>query len=357
MDEPIKKVLIAAGGTGGHIFPALAFGEWIQREKKAESVVYISGNRALELDIYSSRGVEPVSLSLGGSPLGASSIFLKLRRCAELFCAFLRVGVLLCRERRSVCFLFGSYVSLPLLFWSFILRVPVALHEQNSCAGKVARLASFLGIPIASGWEECRGLSKSFTPVGVPIRDLKKISKTDASRALGLNAMDASFVVGVIGGSIGSASLENIIRRLAQDRRDFVFVALGSPPSEPLSCENLHFIGKHWDMTPFYSVSDVVICRAGASTLAELTAYDIPALVVPWMSSADGHQELNAQIFSRKTGNPMWVQNDTDADYHEFDKAFERLLEKFNEKNLSRDNGNSISGQYGQSESLWRILC
>lgn len=356
MKKHIKKVLIVAGGTGGHIFPALAFGEWIQKEKKAESVIYLSGNRALELEIYRSRGVEPICLSLGGSPIGASSVFLKLRRCAELFFSFLRVGVLLCRERPDVCFLFGSYVSLPPLFWSLILRISVILHEQNSCAGKVTRLASFLGVPIASGWGECRGL-RNFTPVGVPIRDIKKIPKLEAARALDIDISGSDFVVGVIGGSIGSASLENLIGQLARDRENFIFAALGNRPSESAASKNLYFLGKHWDMTLFYSVSDVVVCRAGASTLAELMAYDVQALVVPWTKAADGHQELNAQNFSRRTGNPIWIQskiqnkiqNKTDSDYYEFDKAFEKLIEKFNEKKTpSQPNQN-------QSDLLWRV--
>ncbi|GHV45820.1 UDP diphospho-muramoyl pentapeptide beta-N acetylglucosaminyl transferase [Synergistales bacterium] len=360
MNDPVKKVLIAAGGTGGHIFPALAFGEWIQEEKKARSVVYISGSRALELEIYNSRGVKPICLSLGGSPLGASSGVLKLRRCFELFSAFLRVGTLFFREKPDACFLFGSYVSLPFLFWSFILRVPVALHEQNSCAGKVTRLASFLGVPIASGWEECRGLSKPFTPVGVPIRRLEKISKPDAASILGLDIGRADFVVGVIGGSIGSASIQNITRQIAQNKKNFVFAALGNQPSSEGVSENIRFLGKHWDMTPFYSVVDAVICRAGASTLAELMAYDIPALVVPWMSSADGHQELNAQNFSRLTGNPIWIQKETDTDYLDLDNAFERLIEISNnkrDKNQNRKADNSAFDKSEQSKSLWRILC
>ncbi|GHS98873.1 hypothetical protein AGMMS50276_21480 [Synergistales bacterium] len=213
-------------------------------------------------------------------------------------------------------------------------------------------------------------MSKPFTHVGVPIRDIKKIPKIDAARVLGFNVNRSDFVVGVIGGSIGSVPLENFIARLAENKKNFVFAVLGNPPSNlssaRLPCENLCFLGKHWDMTPFYSVSDVVICRAGASTLAELMAYDIPALVVPWMKAADGHQELNAQNFSRVTGNPIWIKEEIDKeideeidkDYSEFDEAFEKLIEKFNGKFSGKNqNGKFNDSITTQADSLWRILC
>ncbi|MDR1048872.1 MAG: UDP-N-acetylglucosamine--N-acetylmuramyl-(pentapeptide) pyrophosphoryl-undecaprenol N-acetylglucosamine transferase [Synergistaceae bacterium] len=327
MNGENADVLIAAGGTGGHIFPALAFGDWLRTQGKAGRIRYLSGNRPLEAEIYRSQGIEPIQLPLSGSPLGSSSAARNLRRWAALARSFAQTGILMRRDRPDVCFLFGSYVSLAPLLWCRLLRIPAVMHEQNACAGKVTRLAARLGIPVASGWDECRGLnSGSFTPVGVPVRALKRISRREAAAALGLEIWEDDFVAGVIGGSLGSASLETLVERLsvAPDKlkKRLVLVILGSA-SKPLG-PGVHFVGKRWDMTPFYSLCDAVLCRAGASTLAELAAYGIPALVIPWMEAADGHQEANALNFVRKTGNILCAEDDEEG----LGKALRSLMER-----------------------------
>jgi UDP-N-acetylglucosamine--N-acetylmuramyl-(pentapeptide) pyrophosphoryl-undecaprenol N-acetylglucosamine transferase len=255
-----------------------------------------------------------------------------------------------------VCFLFGSYVSLAPLLWCRLLRVPAVLHEQNACAGKVTRLAARLGVPVASGWDECRGLNAPFTPVGVPVRVLKRISKREAAAALGLRVREEDLVAGVIGGSLGSASLDALVERLSEKELPavknaqkihggrFVLVVLGNMPESASPRPNVHFIGKQWDMTPFYSLCDCVICRAGASTLAELAACGIPALAVPWMQSADGHQEANALNFVRRTGNPLWAEGGPD----ELNEAFRRLLERCGPENRSFFEDTA-------SSALWRL--
>lgn len=304
------KVLIVAGGTGGHIFPALAFGEWLTAQKKADRVTYLSGNRPLELEIYRSRGVDSVCLPLRGSPLGTSSPAQIYDRCMGLLRAFFQTRKILSRERPDICFLFGGYVSLMPLLWCHFLKIPAVVHEQNAYAGRVTRLASRMGATIASGWQECRGISGPVTPAGIPVRPLRKIARRDAARLLGVGVDDDDLVIGIVGGSLGSASLNTLPENVkkTQGMRRVVFVVLGENRDaavDPSVC----FVGRRWDMTPFYSLVDGVICRAGASTLAELAAYDIPALAVPWAGAADGHQEANARCFAAITSNPVWFEN------------------------------------------------
>ena len=328
----VKKVLIVAGGTGGHIFPALAFGCWLKEHGKAEYVCYFSGSRPLEAEIYASQNVQPYCLPISGSPLGSSSILQNFRRLGGLLRAFWRTGVLLRKECPDVCFLFGGYVSLAPLLWCCVLGVPVILHEQNACAGKVTRLASRLGIPIAAGWNECRGLKGSFTPVGIPVRPLKKISKPKAAAILGLGTWDGSLTVGVIGGSLGSEFLGSFIRRFVgktqtSEKQEYLFIVLGDAPSGVSFDPQIRFVGKQWDMTPFYSLCDIVICRAGASTLAELQNYGLPALTIPWLKASEGHQEANARCFYNLTGNPLWIERE-EADLTELEEVLSDLLER-----------------------------
>ena len=191
-----KKVLIVAGGTGGHIFPALAFGRWVLDHGKAGNVVYISGSRPLEAEIYASHGVEPYRLALAGSPLGGT-LWRNLKRCAELFLSFMEARAFILKERPDVCFLFGSYVSATPLLWCKWLGVPVIAHEQNACAGKMTKLASRMGVPVASGWNECRGVGNAFH-AGVPVRSFKKLSRTITSMKEGIWMMISRRVYSVI---------------------------------------------------------------------------------------------------------------------------------------------------------------
>jgi UDP-N-acetylglucosamine--N-acetylmuramyl-(pentapeptide) pyrophosphoryl-undecaprenol N-acetylglucosamine transferase len=242
------------------------------------------------------------------------------------------------------------------------------MHEQNACAGRATRLASRLGVPVASGWDECRGLADgSFTPVGVPVRPLKRLSKRESAAALGLELREEDFVLGVIGGSLGSASLEALVGRLSRETPPVLanagkggggrlaFVVLGDagpfgPGPNRLGLNgqgpDIHFIGRRWDMTPFYSLCDAVLSRAGASTLAELEAYGVPALTIPWMKAADGHQEANAQNFARQTGNPLWFEDDPDG----LDEALRRLVERCAAKKTDAGHFEDTA-----SPALWEI--
>ena len=333
-----KKVLIVAGGTGGHIFPALAFGRWLLDQGEAESVVYMSGSRPLEAEIYASGGIEPFRLPLSGSPLGGG-LWSAFGRCAGLFRSFFGTRFFLKRERPDVCFLFGGYVSLAPLLWCKWLGVPVIAHEQNACAGKVTRLAARMGVPVASGWSECSGVSNAFH-VGVPVRSFKRLSRPDAVSALGVNVAPGDLVVGVIGGSLGSAQLSALVARVEK-----VGKKSGGAKRKIQFTE-----ARSWDMAPFFSLCDAVVCRAGASTLAELTAFGIPALTIPWRGAADGHQEANAKIFSALTGNPVWVEGVHDE--KNLEEAFEKLLERAS--NYQKPTGDLTNNT--ASSALWRLF-
>lgn len=361
-ENKVKKVLLVAGGTGGHIFPALAFGRWLSARNRVEHVTYLSGSRPLELEIYRSQGIDPFPLSLRGSPLGSRSAVEIFRRCAGLVRAFFQAAALLRRRRPDICFLFGGYVSLmPLLLCRF-LGIPVIVHEQNACAGKVTRLASRMGCRVASGWDECKGISGSFTYVGIPVRPLLKVPRPEALAALGLDLnfedADDALVVGVVGGSLSSASLTALIGKLsgrsaAKTDGRIVFVVLGDG-TDMRNAREVRFVGRRWNMAPFYSLCDAVICRAGASTLAELAAYGIPALAIPWGGASDGHQEMNARRFAALTGNPLWVEDEKTK--HEQD-GLEDAFAKLSARCASvRTEGDAVPFfEDTASEALWQL--
>ncbi|MBR1672135.1 MAG: UDP-N-acetylglucosamine--N-acetylmuramyl-(pentapeptide) pyrophosphoryl-undecaprenol N-acetylglucosamine transferase [Fretibacterium sp.] len=319
-----RSVLIVSGGTGGHIFPATVFGRWLERERGL-SVAYLSGSRPLEAEIYASAGVEPYRLSLEGSPLGVRSPARVLRRSAALLSAFGETSRCLKAVRPETVFLFGGYVSFAPLLLCRMRGIPVVVHEQNAVAGRVTRLASRLGAAITAGWQECSGLKGTYTTVGIPVREPRRLPRGEALRRLGLELPEGTRVTGVASGSLGSRPLMARLLEAAEalrGRGDVAFVLLGEPV--PGGGENVHFVGRQWDMNPFYSLCDALVCRAGGSTLAEALRWGIPALAIPWEGAAEGHQVRNALCFAALGGGDVWRENSDTP----LARALEGLLER-----------------------------
>lgn len=305
-----QRILLAAGGTGGHIIPSIAFGRWLR--KSGKQVSWLTGSRALENEIFSAHGIAPEHLSLEGSPLGVSGVR-SLRRWKQLFSSFFEARHALKAGRAEACVLFGGYLSMPVLLAAKSLRVPALMHEQNTVAGKVTRLASRMGVPVARAWPECRGLDAGVgTVVGMPLREIAVKDRAEAQKELiGRVLPPGQKLIVILGGSLGSSGMKNMLRSSQNmiESSGCTILCMGiTPENRPFSGALTH--EALWSMTPVYSAADAVVCRAGASTLAELEALGVPAIVVPWMKSADGHQLSNAQAFSKRTGCPVLLEGD-----------------------------------------------
>lgn len=302
-----RRVLIAAGGTGGHIVPAAVFGQWLEAHHGA-AVTWLSGSRPLEGEIYGSFGIEPQVLSIEGSPLGVRSPWRVLRRSIGLLKALGEAARTIARTRPEACVLFGGYVSLAPLLVCRVRKIPIVVHEQNAVAGRVTRLASRWGALVGSGWAACEGLS-AFDVTGTPVREPKPLSFPLARERLGLELPEGGRIVGVAGGSLGSEGLVRAALEAAEAFEDgesvVTFLFLGERP-EAVQPSNVRFVGRQWDMNPFYSLCDALICRGGGSTLAEALRWGLPAVVIPWERAAEGHQERNARCFEAAGGGIVW---------------------------------------------------
>ena len=293
-----RRILIASGGTGGHIFPAIVFGKSLQ--ENGDVVKWLCGSRELEGTIYRSCGIEPVVLPLAGSPMGTRSVGKVLGRIADVFRSVRMTSRFMREFRPDDVYLFGGYISFAPLMVARLRGIPVTLHEQNTVAGRVARLASRMGTRIITGWPVCEGV-KRFEYVGIPVREPVRIARAEALRTLGLDIHADAKIVGVAGGSLGSGPLSELLKRTAKLCGEYEFVFLSSKTSDNVG--NMHFIPSQWDMNPFYSVSDILVCRAGGSTLAEVLKWGMPAITIPWPGAMDNHQEKNAQEFVKLSAN------------------------------------------------------
>jgi UDP-N-acetylglucosamine--N-acetylmuramyl-(pentapeptide) pyrophosphoryl-undecaprenol N-acetylglucosamine transferase len=351
-------MMLVAGGTGGHILPAIAFGDWLRREKPHVSVDYMSGSRPIEREIYKASDITPRAIGITGSPAGIKGIR-SLQRWANLLKGAVEAGRILKNTSPDACVLFGGYASVPALVAGRVGGIYSVLHEQNALAGRVTKLASKLGVKIASGWNTCEGLKRSrYTPVGVPIRHMRPMPKETAWNALGVRPFTGKGpVVSVMTGSLGSGGMSGTLAELTGSERfaSWLFLLLGTENEMPRPDGNIVRLPRMWDISPLYSVSDMLITRGGASTLAEAIAARKPAVVVPWRGAADDHQMKNALSAS---GEMRLVWDERGGSLNELALKLEFLRDKYVRENGLEANLMYNSGEAGETNCrrLWNFM-
>jgi len=305
------NLLIVAGGTGGHIWPSIAFGQWAERNAGAR-VTFVCGNRPIEREIYSWAGVNPIILPLSGSPLGKMKAFVS--RSADAVLSAVKAWEIIKETDADLCLLFGGYISAPFILASRVKGVKTVVHEQNAIAGRVTRLAWRTGIPVLSGWNRCKPFPPgTFTSVGIPVRKIEKLEAAKGWKKLGLSGLPFNPPrVLVMGGSLGSASLKEIAIELSR-RPEFAswgFIIVGFPSTHEMLPQNVISLPRVWDISALFSLASIAIVRGGASTLAELLAYKLPAIVVPWKEAVGNHQLENGRCFVELGGGKMWTERE-----------------------------------------------
>jgi len=351
------RILLVAGGTGGHILPAAAFGDWIGRNQPDVVVKYMSGRRPLELEIYRAMKIEPRIVSMDGSPLGAPA-GKKISRWMDLLRALVEAWAILRDERPELCVLFGGYPSAVALAVAMIRKIPMVAHEQNALAGRATRLARRAGVAVTSGWDVCPPLKAgSYARVGVPVRPFKGMDKKTALEKLGLSRLShKKRTVGVMTGSLGSGGLAETVKRLAglEEFAAWNFFMI-NPETESVSkiSPNLFYLPKMWDIAPLFNASDILVTRGGASTLSEVEASGIPAVVVPWSKATSDHQMNNARELAKGGKIEIWDERGDAGDFaaklRNLDRSCPPLRGDIGKK-MYNASGN-ISGR------LWNVCC
>lgn len=301
--------MIAGGGTGGHVVPAIAIGQaLVERGHRAETVHFLGSSRGLERTLVPNAGFA-VTL-LPGRGIARRLTVDNIGAVAGLTAAVIRAIVLLGRVRPAVVIAVGGYASVAGALAAVVWRVPLIVAEQNAVPGLANRLAgrfaaacavSFPGTPL-----------RRAVVTGNPVRrqilavDRSRAGRAAARAALGLPA--DRFVVAVTGGSLGARRINEAVTRLAAawagrscvairhvvGERDFGRVATIPPVPVPggLIYQQVPFEDR---MELLLSAADVAVQRAGASTVAELTVAGLPAILVPLPGAPGDHQGANAR--------------------------------------------------------------
>lgn len=311
-EKPLR-VAIAAGGTGGHIMPALALAEALGNIGHPVTMEFFCGNRPVELRIYAEAGVTPVVLPVGS--MMVSGFWRRTLLFARLATAFLRA---LWRMRRcGVAVGMGGYVAAPVLAAAWLLRRPIVLHDSNTVLGKVNRFmasrARFVayGLPLVSPPEGVR--AGRVVETGTPVRlAITRGNRDEAAASMYLQTH--AFTIFINGGSQGARGLNNLMAqalgRLGSlwtlDLPLQIIWSTGADKvqevREALQKESLK--GQFW-ITPSvermehaYALADLVVSRAGGSSLAEILQCGKPAILFPLPHAAEQHQRHNAAVLN-----------------------------------------------------------
>lgn len=303
------RILIVTGASGGHIFPALSFLNALKDKHRQVDTLFVLPRRSIRVKMISqAHNIKYLSIS----PLKLHFDFQNFIAILEFIKGSLESLVLLLEFRPDIVVGFGSINSVPLLFFAWLFRIKTLIHEQNVYPGRANRLLAKFADKIAISFQESRDYLKVekekviFT--GNPIhQELKKIEKREALSFLGLD--NDKFTILVMGGSRGSHSINIIFLNaisMVSDSSQFQIIHIAGTPDYDLLEKSYKKLKVKFKLFSFldqmqyaYSASDLVICRSGATTIAELINFALPAVIVPY-PYAYKHQMKNAQILEKR---------------------------------------------------------
>lgn len=317
-----RTALIMAGGTGGHVFPALAVAE--QLRELGWQVFWLGTQAGMEARVTAEKNIPLEKLSFAGVR-GKGPLRLVLLPF-QLLVAFWQAARAIFRVRPDVAIGLGGYVAFPGGMMASLLNKPLAIHEQNAVAGMTNRVLAcladrvLLGLPAAFSHKQDRPLPCGKVEaewVGNPVRPDIAALPPPAQR---YEERQGALRLLVVGGSLGATPLNELVpqalARLPVEQRPQVRHQAGRGKLEHLSAqyrdegmeaECSEFIA---DMAAAYAWADLVICRAGASTVAEVAAAGVAALFVPYPYAVDDHQTGNARFLSEADAGWLMQQRD-----------------------------------------------
>ena len=292
------KVIISAGGTGGHIYPAISIINKIKEKDKKSEFLYIGTTDRMEKDIIPNLGIDYEGINICGLSKNPVVLFkaiistLKaISKCKKIIKEFnpdIVIGV-------------GGYVTFPVLYSAKKLGKKVLIHEQNSIPGKankvLSKYADTVCVSMKSSIKYFNHDNIVFTgnPRGEEILKGKKVNKSD------LGFSDDKKLVLITTGSLGAGSVNNLVIDLLPKfkKKDYeVLVVVGKKDYDKYrkirTPKNVKIVDFIYNMNEVLKVVDVIVSRAGATTIAEITSLGIPAILIPSPYVANNHQEINA---------------------------------------------------------------
>ena len=320
------RVVVSGGGTGGHIYPALAFMRYLEKQEEVE-YLYIGTKRGLESKIVPQAGYAFESIKIEG--LERSLSLENLKTAYYMVTSVIKARKILKEFKPDVVIGTGGYVCAPVLFAASLLKIPTIIHEQNSVAGVTNKFLAKWVNKIAICFEDVKKDFASYSdkvvltgnPRGQEVVEIKKNPEYLAS--IGVQT-DLPIVV-IFGGSRGSERMNEVFVEALEgfaDKNYHVIMVTGEVHYDKInnqitnsekSLPNVSVFPYIKDMPQLFQNVDLVVCRSGATTLTELTALGLASILIPSPYVTNNHQEANARSLVDQGAASMILEKELNA--------------------------------------------
>ena len=324
------KIIVTAGGTMGHINPALAIIDEFKKNEKDLEVLYIGTHNRMEKDIIPNLGIKYVPLTMYGF---TKNVFLDVKNVFCIVKAINKCKKIINDFKPDIVIGVGGYVTYPVLKAAKELNVKTFIHEQNSIPGKsnkmIAKYADLIGITFTKSKEYFKTEGKIIYtghPCGAKALDVPKKRKEDLGLTVGKR------LITFVAGSLGSDSLNDKVKSflINAKSKDYEIVYITGKmhyeeftknTSFPSNVKLLPYID---ELPGLLKISDIVVSRAGAGSLSEIIALQVPSIIIPSPNVANNHQYYNAKELLDKGCIKMIEEKDLNANVLE--KEIDDLL-------------------------------
>ena len=312
------KICFVTGGTGGHIYPALALADKMRELDSTTDILFIGNDNRMEADLIPQKGYAFKALHTQGL---VGNVFSKVKAVLQMFSAKSKAKEYLIEFQPDIVIGFGGYVSAPVIMAAQSLGIHTVIHEQNSIVGKSNKVVMKKCDAIVTCYKKCEEVfpKDKIYMLGNPRATIAKEAKFDEEyfESLGLDVKKKTILIMM--GSLGSSSVNELMKSALKGFKSnlqFLYVC-GKDNSQDLNLfeneKNIHVV-PYVDTLRIYGHVDGIVCRAGATTLAEITALGIPSILVPSPYVANNHQFYNASMLLKEQACRIIEEKDLNAE-------------------------------------------
>ena len=339
----INRIVFAAGGTGGHIYPAIAVADELKKMNRNIEIKFIGAKGRIEEKIVPQNGYELETIDITGFKRSMS--FKNILTGFKIIKALNTAKKILKDFNPEIVFGTGGFVSGPVLKAAHRQGIPNVIQEGNYYPGVTVKLISSTASRVILNFEGTKKFLKRQDNVEVisyPVREnLKKYSKSEAAKYFGLNPDKK--ILFVFGGSQGANSINTALLKcfsniagsgvqIIWQTGDSAFEKISDTVSTSENVKVLKYID---NIDYAYSASDLIVCRAGVSTIMELASFGLAAVLVPYPQASENHQEKNARELVEKDAAEVIIDKDLNQ---KLENTILRLINDDNKLNYMRAN-------------------
>ena len=365
------RVLLAGGGTAGHIHPALAISKTIKEKDKTAEILFVGNRGGLEQRLVKNAGFDIKSISISGFKRSFSpkALIHNAKTAMRAVSASSASSKIIKDFKPDICIGTGGYVSGPVMRAAQKLKIPVIVHEQNAFPGVTTKMLSKKAEYVMLAVDEARKHfdgNVNFVLTGNPIRpEVLRADEKEAKAKLNKNSKP---LVLSFGGSLGARKINegvaDLISRSGKDGRYNHIHAYGQygkwfpdllreKGADPDKCDNLDIREYIDNMAECMAAADVVICRCGAITLSEVQAMGKPSVLIPSPNVAENHQYHNAMALVNN--NAAIVIEEKDLTDKSITEAVDKLLSDKNALKKYSENARNMAIT-DANERIWNVI-